>query len=54
VVRPRGQLLFGSVTPLVGFIVGRIGNPTDAGLYLTAIIFISLVSLWACRRLGVR
>ncbi|WNJ88271.1 MFS transporter [Bosea sp. 685] len=50
-----GQLLFGGVTPLVvGFIVGRTGNPTDAGLYLTAIIFISLVSLWGCRRLGVR
>ncbi len=50
-----GQLMFGGVTPLVvGFIVGRTGNPTDAGLYLTAVIFISLVSLWSCRRLGVR
>jgi hypothetical protein len=34
--------------------LGRTGNPTDAGLYLTAIILISLVSLWGCRRSGVR
>ncbi len=50
-----GQLLFGGVTPLVvGAIVGQTGNPTHAGLYLTAIIAISIVSIWGCRRLGVR
>ncbi|WP_181011870.1 hypothetical protein [Bosea psychrotolerans] len=39
--------------------VGRTGNPADAGLCLTAIIFISLVSpsaagAWACGKIGKR
>jgi MHS family proline/betaine transporter-like MFS transporter len=50
-----GQLLFGGVTPLVaGLLVKQTGNPASPGLYLTAIIALSLVSLLACRRIGVR
>lgn len=50
-----GQLLFGGVTPLVvGWIVATTGDPTSPGWYLTAIVLVSLVSLVACRRLGVR
>jgi MFS transporter, MHS family, proline/betaine transporter len=50
-----GQLLFGGVTPLVvGWIVATTGDPTSPGWYLTAIVVVSLISLVACRRLGVR
>ena len=50
-----GQLLFGGVTPLVAAsIVGWSGSASSPGLYLTAIIALSLVSLLGCRRLGVR
>jgi MHS family proline/betaine transporter-like MFS transporter len=50
-----GQLLFGGVTPLVvGAIVNATHDPTSPGLYLSAIVVISMISLVACRRLGVR
>jgi MHS family proline/betaine transporter-like MFS transporter len=50
-----GQLLFGGVTPLVvGSIVARTGDPTSPGIYLTAVVVVSLVSLGVCRRYGVR
>jgi MFS transporter, MHS family, proline/betaine transporter len=50
-----GQLLFGGVTPLVvGWIVTRTGDPTSPGIYLSAVVVVSLLSLVACRRLGVR
>jgi len=50
-----GQLLFGGVTPLVaGLLVAQTGSAASPGLYLTAIIALSLVSLLACRRLGMR
>jgi MHS family proline/betaine transporter-like MFS transporter len=50
-----GQLLFGGVTPLVvGWIVAETGNPTSPGIYLSAVVVVSLISLVACRRLGVR
>ena len=50
-----GQLLFGGVTPLVaGLLVMQTGSPSSPGLYLTAIIALSLGSLMLCRRLGVR
>ncbi len=50
-----GQLLFGGVTPLVAqALVARTGSPTSPGIYLTGIIVLSMVSLWGCRRLGVR
>jgi MHS family proline/betaine transporter-like MFS transporter len=49
-----GQLLFGGVTPLVvGWIVTATGDPTSPGMYLTGVVVVSLVSLLACRRLGV-
>jgi len=50
-----GQLAFGGVTPLVvSAIVARTGDPTSPGLYLTAIIVVSLACLWGCRRVGIR
>ena len=50
-----GQLLFGGVTPLVaGALVAWSGNPAIPGLYLTAIIVLSLVCLALCRQRGVR
>ena len=50
-----GQLLFGGVTPLVaGALVRSTGSAASPGLYLTGIIVISLASLLACRRLGLR
>lgn len=50
-----GQLLFGGVTPLVaGLLVTRTGSASSPGLYLTAIIALSLACLLGCRRLGVR
>ncbi len=50
-----GQLLFGGVTPLVvGWIVMETGDPTSPGIYLSAVVVVSLLSLVACRRLGVR
>jgi MFS transporter, MHS family, proline/betaine transporter len=50
-----GQLLFGGVTPLVvGWIIARTGDPTSPGWYLSAVVVVSLVSLVAARRFGVR
>jgi MHS family proline/betaine transporter-like MFS transporter len=50
-----GQLLFGGVTPLVAAaLVAQTGDRTSPGIYLTAIIMLSIISLWFCRRLGVR
>jgi MHS family proline/betaine transporter-like MFS transporter len=50
-----GQLAFGGVTPLVvSSIVAHTGDPTSPGLYLTAIIVVSLACLWGCRRVGIR
>ncbi len=50
-----GQLVFGGVTPLVaGFLVKQTGSPTSPGVYLTGVIFLSIMCLWGCRRLGVR
>ncbi len=50
-----GQLLFGGVTPLVaGALVAWSGSKSVPGLYLTAIIALSLGCLWAVRRKGVR
>ena len=50
-----GQLLFGGVTPLVvGWIVATTGDPTSPGIYLSGVVVVSLLSLVACRRLGVR
>ncbi|WP_342362775.1 MFS transporter [Terrarubrum flagellatum] len=50
-----GQLLFGGVTPLIaGFLVAQTKDPTSPGLYLTGVIILSILSLWGCRRLGVR
>jgi MHS family proline/betaine transporter-like MFS transporter len=50
-----GQLFFGGITPLVAsYLVARTGSPTSPGLYLTGVIFLSILCLWGCRRLGVR
>jgi MHS family proline/betaine transporter-like MFS transporter len=50
-----GQLLFGGVTPLVvGWIVTKTDDPTSPGIYLSAVVVVSLLSLVACRRFGVR
>jgi MHS family proline/betaine transporter-like MFS transporter len=50
-----GQLAFGGVTPLaVSAIVRLTGDPTSPGLYLSAIIVVSLACLWGCRRVGIR
>jgi MHS family proline/betaine transporter-like MFS transporter len=50
-----GQLLFGGVTPLVaGMLVRQTGSAASPGVYLTAIIVLSLVCLTQCRRLGIR
>jgi MFS transporter, MHS family, proline/betaine transporter len=50
-----GQLLFGGVTPLVaGYLVAATGSPTSPAIYLTGVIFLSILSLWGCRGLGVR
>lgn len=50
-----GQLLFGGVTPLVaGVLVTATGSPSSPGLYLTAIIALSLGSLLLCGRAGLR
>ena len=50
-----GQLLFGGVTPLVvGWIVTQTDDPTSPGIYLSAVVVVSLLSLVACRQLGVR
>jgi MHS family proline/betaine transporter-like MFS transporter len=49
------QTLFGGVTPLVvGAIVAATGDPTSPGLYLCAVMLLSLLCLVAARRLGVR
>ena len=48
------QTVFGGVTPLVvGWIVSRTGDPTSPGLYLSAVMVLSLACLVAARRLGV-
>ena len=46
------QTLFGGVTPLVvGWIVATTGDPTSPGLYLGAVMLLSLGCLFASRRL---
>jgi MHS family proline/betaine transporter-like MFS transporter len=46
------QTLFGGVTPLVvGWIVATTGDPTSPGLYLGAVMLLSLGCLWASARL---
>jgi MHS family proline/betaine transporter-like MFS transporter len=48
------QVAFGGVTPLVvGWIVSTTGDPTSPGLYLMAVMVLSLVCLVLARRLGV-
>ncbi len=48
------QVAFGGVTPLVvGWIVTTTGDPTSPGLYLSAVMVLSLVCLVLARRLGV-
>ncbi len=48
------QTLFGGVTPLVvAWIVATTGDPTSPGMYLTAVMVLSLVCLVLGRRLGV-
>jgi hypothetical protein len=34
--------------------VTQTGDPTSPGIYLSAVVVVSLLSLVACRRLGVR
>ncbi len=48
------QVAFGGVTPLVvGAIVAATGDPTSPGLYLCAVMLLSLCCLLLARRLGV-
>jgi MHS family proline/betaine transporter-like MFS transporter len=48
------QTAFGGVTPLVvGWIVASTGDPTSPGLYLSAVMVLSLVCLVLARRFGV-
>jgi MHS family proline/betaine transporter-like MFS transporter len=48
------QTLFGGVTPLVvGWIVARTNDPTSPGLYLSAVMVLSLFCLLATRNLSV-
>ncbi len=48
------QVAFGGVTPLVvGWIVNQTGDSTSPGLYLMAVMVLSLVCLVLARRLGV-
>jgi MHS family proline/betaine transporter-like MFS transporter len=47
------QTAFGGVTPLiVGWIVTSTGDPTSPGLYLSAVMILSLICLAFARRLG--
>lgn len=49
------QLVFGGITPLtVTWLVHVTGNDAAAGLYILFAACLSLISLWACRRYGVR
>lgn len=49
------QTAFGGIMPLVvGAIVASTGDPTSPGLYLSAVMILSLVCLVFARRLGVR
>jgi MHS family proline/betaine transporter-like MFS transporter len=49
------QLVFGGITPLtVTWLVEVTGNDGAGGLYIVFAAGISLLSLWACRRYGVR
>jgi MHS family proline/betaine transporter-like MFS transporter len=48
------QTAFGGVTPLVvGWIVSMTGDPTSPGLYLSAVMVLSLACLVLARRMGV-
>jgi hypothetical protein len=41
--------------PLVAsYLVAQTGSPTSPGLFLTGVIFLSILCLWGCRRLDVR
>jgi MHS family proline/betaine transporter-like MFS transporter len=49
------QLFFGGITPLVvTWLVTQTGNPASPGLYIVGAAMLSLLSLWACRRMGVK
>jgi MHS family proline/betaine transporter-like MFS transporter len=49
------QLFFGGITPLVvTWLVATTGNPASPGLYIAGAAVMSLLCLWACRRMGVR
>ena len=49
------QLCFGGITPLVAtWLVHATGNPAAPGIYLVGATVLSLLCLWACRRMGVK